>query len=702
MGGRGYGLASCRCVHRVVARAADRGAGGRFRRGPAGALPRQVEEHRSVTYNMRYRAERWQHGVFPLTVQAEILTLQEVPDGDPPDAQLAAGRLVGAQTTMPGGYTVERYRWVNCRPPDPQSPCIIYRLKTPRRNRSIAVVVNQPGDDVVAVNVIAPQAPQADAKPALGVELSDGTWFYSVHARNRANRVHQANDAPDLVRAIARVAGDHWAALGDFNRTPDSWPALPQGQSFVRSGLATYPVGAPTDELDYMIVKGLSRPWRLTAYRLTYVDGSDHYPVGFWYSLLPSGNEYRCDPGDGQLRARQDECARQAATVAMGDSYISGEAGRWAGNANTSRAGTVFGTDRAATDCVSESSCEHDLNRVYGLTSYAEGGNRCDRSDTAPILTASYPKVASWRHFNLACSGATTNEISQPFTEKDEPAQTEQLKAVASAYRVKEIVVSIGGNDLGFEDIVRSCARRFLLPDWIPVSYCKNAWGDMSAELDTVGSKVTQSLKDIQNTMHQAGYDPGDYRLVVQNYPQPLPPGDAYRYPETYERYSQGGCPFYDTDTDWARDTLVTGMSRELSQAAKTVGAAFLDVRGALARHELCHEDTLHASSFNTAADPLDSQSAEWVRWISYLYFPNAFWSSQGDQQESIHPNAFGQRALGGCLTQLGDQPPPGVNSQFRCTNDGLHGVDGMQIKEVRLRCQADRSHHRRSGDPCS
>ncbi|MEV5879931.1 endonuclease/exonuclease/phosphatase family protein [Streptomyces sp. NPDC052101] len=646
--------------------------------GSPGARPRQVEVHRSATYNMHYRAERWQHGVFPLTVQAEILTLQEVPDGDPPDAEPAAGRLVGAQTTMPNGYTVERYRWVNCRPPDPQSPCIIYRLKTPRRNRSIAVVVNQAGDNVVAVNVIAPQSTQPDAKPALGIELSDGTWFYSVHARNRANRVHQANDAPDLVREIARVAGDHWAASGDFNRTPDSWGhQLPPGLSLVRSGLATYPVGAPTDELDYMVVKGLSAPWRYTAYRLTYVDGSDHYPVGFWYSLVPGGNEYRCDPGDAQLRARQDECAREAATVAMGDSYISGEAGRWAGNANTSPEGTVWGTDRAATDCTSESNCDHDLDRVYGLTSYAEGGNRCDRSDTAPIITASYPEVASWRHFDLACSGATTNEITQPFTEKDEPAQTEQLKAVASAYRVKEIVVSIGGNDLGFEDIVRSCAKRFLLGF---VAYCKNAWGDQSTELDTVGNKVTQSLRDIQNTMRQAGYGPGDYRLVVQDYPQPLPPGDAYRYPETYERYSQGGCPFYDTDTDWARDTLVTGMARELGQAAKTVGAAFLDVRGALAHHELCHEDTLHATSLN---NPLDPQSAEWVRWISYLYFPHAFWASQGNQQESIHPNAFGQRALGNCLTQLGDQPPPGVNSQFRCTNDGLHGTDGMQIKEV-------------------
>ncbi|GHI10256.1 hypothetical protein AQI88_41635 [Streptomyces cellostaticus] len=632
-----------------------------------------MELHRSATYNMRYKSERWQHGVFPLAKQVEILALQEVPDSLPPDVVLEGGRQVGPLTNT-NGFTVERYRWVNCRPPNPQSPCIIYRVTTHRRNRSIAIVVNQQGDGVSAVNVIPPQSPAPDAKPTLGIELADGTWFYSVHARNRVGEA-QDNDAPALVGAIAGVGGDHWAALGDFNRTPDSWPRLSQGQFMVRTGSPTYPVQLPRAELDYMIVKGLSSALNYTAHRLTYVDGSDHYPVGFWYS--PSGGiDYSCDPGDNLLRARQDKCARKAAIVSMGDSYISGEAGRWAGNGDTLPGGTVFGTDRAATNCFNEHFCGHDLDRVYGLTSYAEGGNRCDRSDTAPIVTASYPGVGSWRHFNLACSGATTNEITNPYTGR-EPAQTDQLRAVALAYRVKEIVVSIGGNDLQFGDIVRSCVRRYLTA-FEP--YCKTAWGDQSTELDTVGKKVTESLRDIQNTMRKAGYAPGDYRLVVQNYPSPLPPSDSYRYRETYARYIRGGCPFYNTDTDWARNTIVLGMTFALRRAAEAAGATFLDVQDALAGHELCNKNAQQATDDNSAAHPLDSQSAEWVRWVSYLRYPDALWASQGDNQEAIHPNAFGQLALGGCLTQLGDQAPPGSYSYFLCVNDGRNGVNGMQI----------------------
>jgi hypothetical protein len=658
--------------------------------GRAGGSPRQVEQHRSATYNMRYQSNRWLSGVFPVAKQAEILALQEAPDSDPPDAQLTDGAQVKRETAFADGSVVQRYQWVNCRPPDPRSPCIIYRLKTPRRNRSIALVVNQPGDSVTNVNVIPPQSGDDDAKPALGIRLSDGTWFYSVHARNRANRINQTNDAPNLMRAIAGVAGDHWAALGDFNRTPDSWAApdalsdVSRGLSFARSGIATYPVGAPRDELDYMVVKGLSGFAKYTGHRLTYVDGSDHYPVGFWTSPL-LGGEYRCDPGDAQLRAPKPPtptCGPEAATVSMGDSYISGEAGRWAGNANTSPEGTDWGTDRAAIGC-GKNVCLHDLDQVYGPTSYAEGGNRCDRSDTAPILSASYPGVADWRHFNLACSGATTNEITQPFTEKGEPAQTAQLAAVASAYRIKEIVVSIGGNDLGFKDIIESCAKRYLAPSWLFVSYCKNVWGNMSKELDAVGNKVTESLKNIQGIMRGAGYAPKDYELVIQSYPQPLPPGGSYRYPEKYIRYSEGGCPFYNVDTDWARNTIVTGLTQELRQAAQDVGATLLDTRDALAGHELCQTNAQQATKDNSTDNPLSSQQAEWVRWISYLIDPGGLWASQGNQQESIHPNTFGQLALGGCLTRLGAQPPAGSYAEFRCTNDGSNGVNGMQVKQI-------------------
>lgn len=652
----------------------------------------QVNTHTAATFNIQY-GNRWQTAVYPLAKQVEVLALQEVRDEDPdqPNAEPADGRVVRRETQVrtPGAtYTVQRFRWVNCArqwSTEPDRYCVIYKLRTQGANRSLALVVNQPTDQVDAVNVVPPQAVGArlepDAKPALGIRLTDGTWFYCVHARNRVGRT-QANDAPFLLDAISRASGAHWAVMGDFNRTPDSLPADPSGlRKIIRSGQFTHPRRGPTSELDYMVAQGIATPHQYSAFRLRYMEESDHFPVGFWNSARPD-HDITCE-GD-LLRGGRDQCAlpRPPAVVSMGDSYTSGEAGRWAGNAATHAQGTAWGTDRAAVGCAGEDSCEHDPGQVYGETSYAPGGNRCDRSDVAPVMSAAHPGVDSWQHFNIACSGATTDEITHPYAEKGETAQAEQLAYIATHYRVRMIAVTIGGNDLKFKDIAESCARRYLLGF---VAYCKNAWGDLRGELDDVGRKVTGALSAIQDTMGRAGYGRGDYRLVVQSYPAPLPAGGDYRYPETYGRYSSGGCPFYDTDSDWARQTLVGGLRSRLRTAALSTGATFLDVSDAFAGHELCSKVSRQATGENSLKNPLDSQAAEWFRWIPYLLFEGGPWRSQGDQQEALHPNAFGQQALGACLTRLGDLLTTSSATDFTCRNDGRNGTGGMSVRTAYL-----------------
>ncbi|MEU5001682.1 hypothetical protein [Streptomyces sp. NPDC021622] len=661
----------------------------------------QADRHRAGTFNMQGAQDRWQQGVFPAAKQVEVLALQEVPDAMPPDAELADGVYVNRLTPLAHGFTVERYRWdVGCRTPLPGPPqrstCVIYKVRSlTRQNRSLAVIVNQPADGVRAVQVIPPQplvpggTVDTRAKPALGIRLADGTWFYSLHAMNRQGS-SQRNDVPSLISKISAAAGSSdWAAMGDFNRTPDSLLAsdYPDAE-IVRSELPTYPVKGPASEFDYMIAKGLTDN-QYTGFRLTYLDASDHYPVGFWPSAAPPTprREFACDPIDEILRAGRAVCVptKNPAIVSLGDSYISGEAGRWAGNAGTGVQGSVWGTDRAAANCSrSEDECDHDLDTVYGPTSYSPGGNACDRSDVAPISTTAYPGVPSWRRFNIACSGATTNEITRPYTAKGEDAQTDQLADLAKRYQVKMIVVSIGGNDLGFKDIITDCAERFM--KWPFYAYCKNAdaWSDMNSRLDAVGDKVTRALAAIQTTMQHAGYRADDYRLVVQSYPAPLPPSTAYRYNESrFTRYSNGGCPFYDVDTDWARQTLVGGMSREIKAAANSVRAKFLDVSDAFAGHELCNKASAQATQANSSSNPLPSQAAEWVRWVPYLPdHPALNGAPQGDIQEAVHPNSFGQLALGTCLTKVSNRTDLLNNTAtaFTCANDGRNGKDGMTV----------------------
>jgi len=55
----------------------------------------------------------------------------------------------------------------------------------------------------------------------------------------------------------------------------------------------------------------------------------------------------------------------------------------------------------------------------------------------------------------------------------------------------------------------------------------------------------------------------------------------------------------------------------------------------------VCHRN----SSLVGSSGP-NSVVHEWVRWVNTG-------CCQGDAQESVHPNAFGQRAIGKCLTLI-------------------------------------------------
>jgi hypothetical protein len=146
------------------------------------------------------------------------------------------------------------------------------------------------------------------------------------------------------------------------------------------------------------------------------------------------------------------------AIVSLGDSFISGEAGRWNGN-SLNLFGTRDGTDRAAR-CTFGIFCSYDAARVYGPTA----SNGCHRSDVATIKSAA---VAVTEKINLACSGAKsvniwrTSQGGQSF--KGEAPQADQLLTVAQQKNVKLVVLTILANDVGFADHVIACASRWVL-----------------------------------------------------------------------------------------------------------------------------------------------------------------------------------------------------------------------------------------------
>lgn len=321
---------------------------------------------------------------------------------------------------------------------------------------------------------------------------------------------------------------------------------------------------------------------------------------------------------------------RPRAIVSMGDSFISGEAGRWTGNALS--AGSA-GTDRGATSYVG-----------------ASASNLCNRSDVAEVNSAG---IAGLVPINLACSGAESqNVIDTAF--RGEAPQVEQLAQQAQTLDIEMIVLSIGGNDLGFGDILAGCMSAYINDD----SPCRDDAGVYSKIVNEVVPNVRATVEAIEATMAEAGDT--DYRLVLQSYVSPVPRSSEVRYSGS-DRI-EAGCPFFDTDLDWARDTIVPTLDTMYKQLAAEMDIEFLSLRDGVQGKEVCSDNTVRASSSTPATAAGQEARLEWIR----LGNPVVAIGQGGSINELFHPNALGQRAIGDCLAQAWSRTGSNVHTCVR------------------------------------
>ena len=352
-------------------------------------------------------------------------------------------------------------------------------------------------------------------------------------------------------------------------------------------------------------------------------------------------------------------------SVSMGDSFISGEAGRWNGN-SLSPFRTRNGTDRAAYNC-NWYECSYDGTRVYG----ASFNNDCDRSDVAPISSAA---ISVSQRINIACSGARTVHMwrgsagGQAF--KGEAPQGDQLATIAQQKNVKLIVMTISANDLGFTDHVIDCTVAWSTSSSDDPDYCyPEEQAEIEAALPAARTGLQKSVDEVRAVMTAAGYSSSQYRLVMMGYASPVPIGADIRYPESgWSRLSEGGCPFWNLDADWAKNTATRTIVDNMKGVAAQKGVQFLDVQQALDGRQACHR----SSSLVGSSGPSETRS-EWVRWLNSG-------CCQGEAQESLHPNAYGQRAMGRCVQLIYAKP---VTGNWNCRNTPGSGVSAMTLNSI-------------------
>jgi len=334
--------------------------------------------------------------------------------------------------------------------------------------------------------------------------------------------------------------------------------------------------------------------------------------------------------------------------VTLGDSAISGEAGRWAGNTN-------------------DSSSKIDAlgSTAYWDTPTGEAIENCHRSRSAQAFIG-----GGVVGVNFACSGAQTSTHGTGSGDDFKPGidfysdasgrkgQALLLQEYAATHNVKAVVVMIGANNYGFADVVTRCVENWLTsPSWWK-NYCSDDSDITSrftaARQATETANVRDALLRVAQAMSNAGYTTSQYTIIGQTYWDPIPRSDRARYPETgWTRQSVGGCGAWNRDVNWANDVVVPAMNNTMRNALPASGlpnTRLLDLQQAFDGRRLC-ENTVGLleergiASWRSAGAVDNTEWVNQIRTVTTLVGPYQL-------QESIHANYWGQLAMRNCLRQ--------------------------------------------------
>jgi lysophospholipase L1-like esterase len=199
----------------------------------------------------------------------------------------------------------------------------------------------------------------------------------------------------------------------------------------------------------------------------------------------------------------------------------------------------------------------------------ANEGRRCHRGDGAwpRQLAVSTPEIESITH--RACTGARTQHLLNPWPAKRQPAQLPTSPDPA----VDLVTLTIGGNDLGFGDIIRDC--RFG-----PRPGCADD-PQSRGFLRKLGTLRTVLSAVVYPALRRA-YP--NARIVHVGYPRVIPsPGSDL-----------SSCNWLSRDEQAAAEQIVgqlNGVIQDAS-AASAEEIEYLDATLAMQNHELCTRDS--------------------------------------------------------------------------------------------------------------
>lgn len=225
----------------------------------------------------------------------------------------------------------------------------------------------------------------------------------------------------------------------------------------------------------------------------------------------------------------------------------------------------------------------------------------CLRSDRnyARVARVGLTDIATFR--DASCSGATTIDMFDPQT-VTLGINAPQLDSLSLDTRV--VTLGIGGNDIGFSDIVLNCARLNIFDP------CKDDY--VSGSRDAIADRIAATQPKVDTVLEGIATFAPYAKVFVVGYPTILPATGNGCWPAV---------PITPTDVPYLR-AKTQQLNAMLASAAAARGAIYVDTYTSSVGHDVCK-----------------SASVKWVEGIVPV-----------NPAAPVHPNANGMRNTGGVV----------------------------------------------------
>jgi lysophospholipase L1-like esterase len=194
----------------------------------------------------------------------------------------------------------------------------------------------------------------------------------------------------------------------------------------------------------------------------------------------------------------------------------------------------------------------------------------CARSDH------NYPAVASralrTRSFvDVSCSGARTEHLTEP---QETGAGTNPPQLDALSARTDLVTVTTGGNDIGFGEIVETCATRS--PTEPEGAACRDFYN--SGGTDELAARIDATAPEIQAALQGIRKRSPDAEVLLVGYPTIVPDDGSGCFPRE---------PFSPGDTQYLRDTTKR-LNDMLAAEAARAGVEYVDTYTPTIGRDIC------------------------------------------------------------------------------------------------------------------